>query len=67
LFYAENGRAEQIPVPDEELYLGEIEDMNAAILDGAPNYLSLEESRDHVRTVTALYEAAERRQTIYLD
>ena len=67
LFYAENGRAEQIPVPDEELYLGEIEDMNAAILDGARNYLSLEESRDHIRTVTALYAAAERRQVIYLD
>jgi len=67
LFYAENGQAEEIPVPDEELYLGEIEDMNAAILDGSPNYLSLEESREHIRTVTALYEAAERRQVIYLD
>ncbi len=67
LFYPEEGGIEEITVPEKELYLGEIEDMNTAVLDGTTNYLSLEESRNHVRTVTALYEAAERRQVVYLD
>ena len=57
LFNAQ-GEAEVIPVPPKYLYLGEIEDMHAAILDGKPNYLSLAETRNHVKTVLALYEAA---------
>jgi predicted dehydrogenase len=52
------GPAEVVPVPSTELYAGEIEDMHAAILDGTPSYLGLSESRDHVRTVLALQEAA---------
>ena len=57
-FTPEDGPAQEIPVPEVELYLGEVEDMNAAILDGAPPYLRLEETRNHVRTALALYEAA---------
>jgi len=58
LFYPPEGEAEEIPVPQQELYLGEVEDLHAAVLDGAPQYLKLEETRNHVRTVLALYEAA---------
>jgi predicted dehydrogenase len=58
-FTGADGNSVEVPVPAKELYLGEIEDMNAAILDGAPNYLTLTESRDHVRTILALYESAE--------
>jgi xylose dehydrogenase (NAD/NADP) len=67
VFYSENGTPEEIQVPQKELYLGEIEDMNAAILDGAPNYLSLQESWDHIHTITSLYSAAERNQVVYLE
>ena len=56
------GEAQVVPVPAAELYSGEIEDMHAAILDGAPSYLGLSESRDHVRTVLALQEAARTRR-----
>ena len=56
--YTQEGELRELPVPDEYLYLGEIEDMHAAILDGAPNYLSLDETRNHIRTVLALYQAA---------
>ena len=56
--HTKEGELREIPVPDEYLYLGEIEDMHAAILDGKPNYLTVEETRDHVRTVEALYQAA---------
>ena len=47
-----------IAVPETDLYLGEVEDMHAAILDREPNYLSLEETRDHIKTVLALYRSA---------
>lgn len=60
IFSPNQGEVEKIAVPNQELYLGQIEDMNAAILDGSPNYLTLEESRSHVATVLALYESARR-------
>lgn len=44
----------------KELYIGEIEDMQAAILDHVPNYVTLQESRDHIRTVQALYRSETR-------
>jgi predicted dehydrogenase len=65
-FYDNNGKAEEIPVSQEYLYLGEIENMQAAILDGAPNYLSLSETRNHVKTVLALYESAKSGKVVNL-
>ena len=64
--YPKNGDLQEIPVPDEYLYLGEIEDMHAAILDRTPTYLRLSESRDHVRTVQALYAAARTNAIVHL-
>jgi predicted dehydrogenase len=55
-----------IPVPVENLYLGEVEDMHSAILDNKPNYLSLLETRNHIRTVIALYESAIKGEVIKL-
>jgi D-xylose 1-dehydrogenase (NADP+, D-xylono-1,5-lactone-forming) len=57
-FYPNEGQAEEIPVPEKELYLGEVEDMHAAILDGEPNFLRLDETRKHIQTVLALYDSA---------
>jgi len=57
-FYPKEGDPEEFSVPDKELYLGEVEDMHAAILDEEPNYLRLGESRSHIATVLALYESA---------
>ncbi len=58
VFYPGSGEPEYVDIAEEPLYLGEIEDMHAAILDGKPNYLTLAETRNHVRTVLALYESA---------
>jgi predicted dehydrogenase len=58
---------EPIPVPVEPLYRGEIEDMQAAILNGQPTYLTLEETRNHVRTTLALYESARRGEIVQLE
>jgi predicted dehydrogenase len=66
LFHHLDDTVEEIPVPEKELYLGEVEDMHAAVLDGQPNYLTLAETRDHVRTVLALYESAQSGQVVYL-
>lgn len=66
LFYPPDGTPQEIDVPEKELYLGEVEDMHAAILDGAPNYLTLAETRNHVRTVLALYESAARQEPVGL-
>jgi len=65
-FTPPDGDPQPIPVPAEYLYRGEIEDMQAAILDGRPNYLTLEETRNHVRTALALYQSARTGQIVYL-
>jgi predicted dehydrogenase len=65
-FTPEEGDPKVLTVPEKELYLGEIEDMHTAILDGLPNYLTLEETRNHVRTVLALYESARTGQVVKL-
>jgi len=65
-FYPASGNPEALDVEEKELYLGQVEDMNAAILDGTPPYLSLQESRNHVRTALALYESATRKKVVSL-
>ncbi len=64
IFFPEDGEPEEIPVPEKELYLCEVEDMHSAILDGKPSYLRLEETRNHVKTVLALYESAQKGKVI---
>ena len=66
LFYPPEGEPERVRAPKQELYLGEIEDMNAAVLEGKPNYVTLEETLNHIRTVEALYQAARTGQAVYL-
>jgi predicted dehydrogenase len=50
---------QELPVQGpEELYLGEVEDLENAILAGTQPRVSLEESRGNVRTLTALLRSA---------
>ncbi|MDQ4075568.1 MAG: Gfo/Idh/MocA family oxidoreductase, partial [Chloroflexota bacterium] len=65
-FYDRDDELEEIPVPEKHLYLGEVEDMHAAILDGAEPYLTLTETRNHIRTILALYESARSNQIVTL-
>lgn len=58
ILYDQDNQTEEIAVPDEYLYLGEVEDMHRAILDGDPPYLTLSETRNHIATVQALYRSA---------
>lgn len=66
IFYPNHGQPEEIKVPKRELYIGEVEDMHAAILDNAPPLISLQETRDHIRTALALYESAQTGQLVKL-
>ncbi len=63
---AGNGEQE-VEVEEKELYLGEVEDMEAAILDGAAPYLTLGETRDHVATILALLASADRGERVYVE
>jgi xylose dehydrogenase (NAD/NADP) len=66
-FFPENVKPQEIPVPQKPLYLGEVDDMHAAILDGQPQYLPLELSRQWIKVLTELYRAANQHITITLD
>ncbi len=65
-FYPAQGEPEQIPVEDQYLYNGEVEDMHEAILDGKRPFVTLAETRDHVRTILALYQSAAAGQPVTL-
>lgn len=67
MFYPKDGEPEEIAVPEKELYLGEVEDMHAAVLDSRSPYLTLAETRNHVKTVLALYQSAQTKQVVVLD
>lgn len=49
---------ETIVIEGGELYSGEVEDMEGAILDGKPPRISLADSRGNVATIVALIESA---------
>ena len=66
LFYPIEGEPQVIEVPEESLYSGEVRDMHEAILEGAAPYLSLEETRNHIRTIVALYESAAEHRPVRL-
>lgn len=66
MFYPKAGEPEEIEVPEVELYLGEVEDLHTAVLDNKPQYLTLEETRNHVKTVLGLYESARSGQVVTL-
>jgi xylose dehydrogenase (NAD/NADP) len=55
-----NGEKEEvITIPGEDLYLGEVENMADAILDGRPTRVSLADSRSNVATIKALLRSAQ--------
>jgi xylose dehydrogenase (NAD/NADP) len=61
------GNSRKLRVPKKSLYLGEVEDLQAAILDGKPPLIGLGETRNHVLTALALYESARTGQVVRLE
>jgi len=67
LYFDQTGDPQEIELPSQDLYLGEVEDMHNAILSDTPPALSLAESRNHIRTILALYKSARTGQPVSLD
>jgi D-xylose 1-dehydrogenase (NADP+, D-xylono-1,5-lactone-forming) len=57
---------ETIAVAGESLYLGEVQDLEAAVLDGRPPRVTLADSRGTVAALLAIHEAARSGQTVPL-
>jgi xylose dehydrogenase (NAD/NADP) len=51
-------RTNKISIMGADLYSGEIEDIEQAILAGAPTRISLHDSRANIKTIEALYQSA---------
>jgi predicted dehydrogenase len=58
IFTDQKDRSRRLKAPRKSLYLGEVEDLQRAILDGKQPLISLQETRDHVLTALALYQSA---------
>jgi xylose dehydrogenase (NAD/NADP) len=62
-----SGKEHWISVPRFDLYTGEVDDLNRAILDDREPILSLEETRNHLRTLLAFYASAAQNRPVLLD
>ncbi|NPV84792.1 MAG: Gfo/Idh/MocA family oxidoreductase [Anaerolineae bacterium] len=60
------GKTKNFSFRAPHLYLGEIEDMNSAVLGEKPPLISLEDSLENVKTLNALYQSARQRQPVRL-
>jgi predicted dehydrogenase len=58
LYLVQDGASLDIDVEGDALYVGEIEDMEAAVIDGRPPTIGLGDSRGTVATLVALHQAA---------
>ena len=65
--YDTNEKMTVIPTPGKDLYLGEVEDMESAVLDGKPQRVTHAQIRDHIRTALALYKSAQTNQVVALE
>ncbi len=66
IFTTKKGKSSKLRVPKKSLYLGEVEDLQAAILDASPTTISLNESRNHILTVLAYYQSAKSSEVVNL-
>jgi predicted dehydrogenase len=57
---------QEIQIPDQELYLGEVEDLADAILDGKSPRISLADSRSNVKVILAFLRSADSGQPVVL-
>ena len=67
IFSDHKGKSRNIRIPKKSLYLGEVEDLQAAILDGKEPLISLQETRNHVLTALALYKSAQENRAVRLN
>jgi predicted dehydrogenase len=66
-FHPKDGDPQELDVPDEFLYQGEVEDLHRVVLDNATPHLPLAESRNHILTATCLYLSARENRPVGLN
>lgn len=64
LFVAKSGQEETIHIPHSDPYQCEVEAMEACILDGAEPVVPLSRSRDFLRSLLAIFKAADSDQVV---
>jgi predicted dehydrogenase len=67
IFLTRDEKIETIKVKGQELYLGEVEDMADAILEGKDSRVSLHDSRANVAVINALLESARVGKSVSID
>lgn len=58
VFIVRKGKTETVKIKGQELYLGEVEDMEVAVLSGKEPRISLDDSRANVAVILAFLESA---------
>jgi predicted dehydrogenase len=61
------GKEHWVKIPRFDLYTGEVDDLNQAIIEDRDPILTLEETRNHLRTILAFYTAARENRLVSLD
>ena len=67
IFLTRDDKTETIKIKGQELYLGEVEDMADAILDGKDPLISLRDSRENIAVISALLESARLGKPVAVD
>lgn len=66
MFLTQGGKTKTLTTPGQDLYLGEVDDMASAVLDGTPPRMSLQDSRANLAALLALYQSARSGQPVRL-
>jgi D-xylose 1-dehydrogenase (NADP+, D-xylono-1,5-lactone-forming) len=66
IYLIKDGKEEKFYFNVKQLYMGEVVDMEDAVLHGASNLISLEESKQNVTTILALLSSAEKNRAVTL-
>ena len=66
IYIGRDGQSRAVSLKGTELYQGEIEDMEHAILLGHPTRISLDDSRGNIAAIEALYQSARSSQLVTL-
>jgi len=66
-FYDADDNLERVPLSNEYLYLGEVEAMHKFFNGETLHHLTLQETRNHIRTALALYTSARERRLVELE
>jgi xylose dehydrogenase (NAD/NADP) len=66
IYLERNGKTHAIKIKGGELYHGEIEDIENAIMHGKPPLISLDDSRGNIATIEALYRSSQILKSITL-